>query len=525
MSEYTTRQILDMIETNEGPNGLDLSGKVLRGIDLSRETIQAELARLREEDPEAEPVWVSSEREPFGTGGINLELANLQGAWLGCANLQGAYLGGADLHGAHLECADLQRAHLANANLQEARLDKAKLQNADLRADLQGADLLRADLQNACLRGAELQRANLAVTNLQGADLRRANFQGACLVEANLQGAYLGDANLQGVRLSRANLQGAELRVADLQGAGLVDTKLQGADLWFANLQGAWLAHANLKGANLVRADLQEAHLGGTNLQDANLGYAHLEKVDFFTSGSLEGAYFYDAFLDDTRLRRKQLGRAIGEELAGRYDEARDVYLRLKRNFDDLGDYAASAWAYQKERQMEKACNAPWRARGTYGETELGDTADVERPEPWFRVRAPSDTFEHRAPAWHPRVWLFYARHTLKWLSDWFVEYLCGYGESIWRVLFWMFASFFGFAAYYWRIGGVWVVKPNGEAAVATSFWHYLIYSAGAFTTTQFAKLQAADDRVRMITAIQAIVGIVLAGLLGFVAGNRIRRS
>jgi hypothetical protein len=88
-----------------------------------------------------------------------------------------------------------------------------------------------------------------------------------------------------------------------------------------------------------------------------------------------------------------------------------------------------------------------------------------------------------------------------------------------------MAATLFGFAAYYWRIGGVWLVEPDGGAKVATSFWHYLIYSAGAFTTTEFARFQAADDRVRMVTAIQAIIGIVLAGLLGFVAGNRIRRS
>ncbi len=206
-------------------------------------------------------------------------------------------------------------------------------------------------------------------------------------------------------------------------------------------------------------------------------------------------------------MKTEQLGLAIGEELAGEYRGARDAYLALKQNFEDLGDYEAASWSYIKERQMEKACSAPWRARGIYGRTELGDTS------------------EHRMPAWHPRVWWFYTRHTLKWLSDLFIEYLCGYGESIGRVLFWMFASFFGFAAYYWRIGGVWLVEPNGEAKVATSFWHYLIYSLGAFTTTEFARFQAADDQVRMVTAIQAIIGIVLAGLLGFVAGSRIRRS
>jgi len=427
MSEYTTCQILDMIEANGGSEGLDLSGKDLSGIDLSRETIQAEWAKAREEDPAAWPLRVSE-----WTKGISLKEANLQGA----------ALVGAKLQGAHLERANLQKADLTEANLHEAIL---------------------------------------AVARLQG---------------ANLRGALLQEANLMGAKLQKAVLTRAIL---------------QKADLWGANLRGARLERACLRGAQLREADLREAYLSEANLEGANLREADLRQVDLGGAASLRGAFLYRARLDHTEMNRNLLGPAIGEEsaenLRHRYSWARDTYLRLKQNFDDLGDYTASAWAYQKERQMEKACNSPWRARGIYGKAELGHTL-------WYR-----------APLWHPRIWWFYSRHTFKWLFDWFVEYLCGYGESIGRVLFWMVAALFGFAAYYWSIGGVWLVEPNGEARVATSFQHYLIYSAGAFTTTQFAKLQAADDRVRMVTAIQAIIGIVLAGLLGFVAGNRIRRS
>jgi hypothetical protein len=55
MSEFTTRAILDMIEPNGGPEGLDPSGKDLTGIDLSPETVEKELDSLREENPETEP--------------------------------------------------------------------------------------------------------------------------------------------------------------------------------------------------------------------------------------------------------------------------------------------------------------------------------------------------------------------------------------------------------------------------------------------------------------------------------------
>jgi uncharacterized protein YjbI with pentapeptide repeats len=399
MSEYTREEILKLIEENGGPEGLDLSGKDLSDIDLSREAIEGELGKVRARAPDEIPVWFRKQSE----WGINLEYVNLREADLVYANLQRAFLGG---------------------------------------ADLQGADLGDANLQGADLWFANLQRAHLVSANLQRADLVSANLQGAILVEADLQGARLLGANLQE------------------------------ADLWDANLQEADLVQANLHGAAL----------GGAKLQ---------------------GTFFSGVRLDHTEMDRGSLGPAVGEELAGDYPRARDAYLRLKQNFDNLGDYSASSWAYQKERQMEKACNAPWRTRGIYGQAELGDTS------------------ERRAPAWHPRVWWFYIRHNLKWLSDWVVEYLCGYGESLPRVLGCMLLVILGFAAYY-QVSHA-VVTSSQDAA--TSLWDHLIFSLGAFTTLQPARLQAARPGVELLTTIQAIIGISLAGLLGFVAGNRIRRS
>lgn len=422
MSEYTTRQILDMIEANGGPEGLDLSGKDLREIDLSRDTIQAELVRVRRVKSGIAPTWVSTL-----THGIDLKKVNLQ---------------------------------------------KSKL----ARANLQGADL--------------------SVVNLQGSDLRGANLQGAHLKAADISPAFPAEDNLYGGYSQRADLQGAVLWRANLQEAKLVQSNLRDADLRVAVLRGAELSGADLRGAELGSADLKEA----------DLRRANLTQVSLLDAKSIEAISLYRATLDHTQLAKDRLGGAIGEELRREWFQAKEAYLELKNNFQQIGRSDDASWAYRKERQMEKACSAPWYA-WRFVRRELGDS------------------YVEPLAVWHQKVWWFYIRHTLKWLCDWFVEYLCGYGESLLRVLFWMAATLCGFATYYWRIGGVWLVEPNKGAKVATSFWHYLIYSAGAFTTTQFARFQAADDRVRMVTAIQAIIGIVLAGLLGFVAGNRIRRS
>jgi uncharacterized protein YjbI with pentapeptide repeats len=462
MSELTREEILKLIEENGGPDLLDLSGKDLSDIDLSKEAIASELKKRDISDVNNYPVWARAKNNELR--GIHLLNVNLQEANLVRANLQGALLYGAKLRKVGLQRANLQEAMIGNADLQEASLVQANLQEANLAM----ANLQRADLEYAMIRKAQLYGANFLKANLSGADLPEAELGSVTLREANLGGT---------------NLRGAKLRGADLR--------------------EAYLGGANLQGAALSGANLQDAKLLGAKLQGARLRYAHLEKVDFFGAKTLRGAYFYNAFLDDTRLKREQLGREIGEEVGGVYDLAREAYLALKNNFAEIGRYRDESWAYVKERQMGKMCSAPWRARKFYGKSQLEDSG------------------ESRLPAWHPRVLWFYLRHTLKWLSDWFVELLCGYGESIWRVLFWMLLVVLGFAAYY-QVSHA-VVTSSQEAA--TSLWDHLIFSLGAFTTLQPTRLQAARPGVELLTTIQAIIGISLAGLLGFVAGNRIRRS
>jgi len=455
MSEYTREEILKLIEENGGPEGLDLSGKDLSDIDLSREAIAAELEKRGISDVNDFPVWARAVDGRLR--GINLPLVNLREAKLAGAKLQGAFLWRANLKKAGLQGADLQKTVLGEADLQETSLWRANLQEADLvETNLQKADLRHAKIQKAQLYGANLFKANLGEADLQEADLQNARLQSANLVSANLQEADLKGADLRGAYLGGTDLQGVSLMGADLQGANLVEANLKGADL----------------------------------------RYSHLEKVDFFSAKSLGGAYFYNAFLDDTRMRREQLGGAIGEELVERYDEAKEAYLALKNNFAEIGRYRDESWAYVKERRMGKMMHHPRLARKYYEE---------ELPE-------------------NPNVWQlgwFYTRHTAKWTLDWVVEWTCGYGESVLRTLRAMGVALVGFAVLYWLLGAVVDVSGN-----PSSTWlHCLLYSGGAFTTFGVDTLRPANDWIRALSILESVVGIALTGLLGFVLGNRIRRS
>lgn len=395
MSEYTTRQILDMIEANGGPEGLDLSETDLSEVDLGGERVHQELERVRKTQSETEPPWWAG-GFVSGAGGVNLRRANLERAYLRLAEMQGADLVGANLTGAHL---------------------------------------MLAQMQETKLRGAKLEEASLRYANLEHASLRHANLRAARLSHANL---------------GRALLQGADLEGADLNGA---------------NLAGAFLAEANL-----TRVDLRDVE-------------------------SMEGVSLYRARLDGTQLTRHQLGPAVGEERNGEWFEAKQTYLALKHNFQQLGRYDDARWAYRKERRMEKQ-------------------------ESWHRARK----------AFQERQWGGAIGYGLRTASDQLVELVCDYGEGLTRVLVSLFLVWVVFALGYGIVGGV-VGAAQGTSSgtdlyVTRNPLHLLAFSLGAMTTLQPAGLEArATQMMQFLTPIQALLGIVLAGLFGFVLGNRIRRS
>ncbi len=473
-------ELLRLIEENGGPQELDLRGTALLGdgtsdepwenpIDLSRETIQRERDTYRHTNG-ADPPWVTL-RE---TQGINLQEAQLQEA-----NLEGAYLAQAQL-----QRAGLREAHLGGAHLQRAELNWARLERAHLNS---------AELQSADLGGAQLQEAHLSEAYLQGANLSGAQLQGAYLQTAQLQEAYLEGAHLQRAELNWARLEGAHLSSAELQRTDLRDAQLQGADLRRAQLQGTQLSRAQLQGA-----DLREAQLQG---------------VDFYGVESLAGAFWYGAFLDRTRIRSDQLGKAIGDEMlemlakgeiakerpvtraarslsrAELYRYASESYLLLKNNFGSIGRYEDVAWAYIKEQQMEKmAYHWQWRNNG------------------WRIWRA-------RGPLW-------------RWARNWAYELLTGYGERVHMPVVWAVVVVLLFALIYAAPGNIAAGAVGAlEGQPTHSPVTALIHSISAFATIGFNTLEPQGSVARLLTAIEAMLGIGLFALFVFTLGNRMSRS
>jgi uncharacterized protein YjbI with pentapeptide repeats len=372
------------------------------------------------------------------------------------------------------------RVSVPSGDLSDRSLRGANLTGGAFeRANFTGTDLATAVLRAAVLGGAVFDRALLEEADLEGASLRFATFR-----EAVLEGANLRGADLWGAKLPEADADKADFRDAQLEEADFRD-----ADARAADFRGARLGLSDFRGTDLRMADFRGCQARATKFDGADLRRSNLEQVDL-TNTSLTNIWLSDARLDRTRFHHTQLGGALGEELAEEYDLARRGYLSLERNFADTGDPEGASWAYRRRRRMEKLS-----ARRQAGKALRG------------------------------RRWGEAAGAGLRYANLKTVELVCDYGESVPRVLASQVALVLAFALLYAAVGGVHRDGPDGRAVTRTTL-DIATYSITAMVAPNQPPegLRPSDDLMQLITLTQSCLSIFLIGLLGFVAGNRIRR-
>jgi uncharacterized protein YjbI with pentapeptide repeats len=393
--------------------------------------------------------------------------------------------GGINLQGRNLSGASLRSANLAQANLTGANLSDATCSGIDLScARLEAAQLARTDLAGATLNSVNAGEAIFC----------EALLEDAVLTGAQLRFADFGNAILDGADLSRADLWGAKLRnvAADralFRGARLDESSLAGAELAGADFSGATLRRADLSHARMQNANLRDAVLEGANLTGANLTGASLPNLSL-TNCNLANVRFAGAWLDRTRLRARQLQGRVGEEASGDLQAAIDSYIVLERNFESLGSSDDASWAYLRRRRVGRRLHA---------------------------VQA--------ASCWKQRELRSALVHGLRWIGDVMSEWLCDYGESLYRVARAFLVILIVFAALYWLTGSL---RPRDDAAMLHPFTpvNYLLFSLDSMTTvgTSEVALRPAGELGTFLSSLQTVLGTVLLGLFGFVLGARIRK-
>ncbi len=385
----------------------------------------------------------------------------------------GASLCDADFSGADLRGADFTKTALRSARMRGCRIEEAIFRDADLIGiDLSETAGGEAAFEGALLEDANFARAALRFANFRAALLESADFEGADLWGARLDGAEASYAVFRNAHLQEAGLAGTDLTGADLQRAALRKASFKGSRLKGANLQGADLSFTDFEGADFTSADLARANLSTCNIRHARMAGALLEKTWF----SVE-----------------QIG-ALGEEIAGEYEEARQGYLNLEQNFRSTGNPDAASWAYRRARRMGKqhARNLVW--------TDM-------RTLDWRRA----------------------AVHSVWYLSDVFVEWLCDYGENLMRVMRAYVVTLVLFAAFYGVSGSLMRLTEASPGPLRGLMWRVgdlLTYSFLTMTTSSLPEIgfKPSGRMALFMGSLQYTIGVVLIGLFGYVLGNRIRR-
>jgi uncharacterized protein YjbI with pentapeptide repeats len=457
-------RLLQLIEENGGPEGLDLHGCYMRGIDANPEALQPYVEAYAEQHgAEDAPSWLETLSHSEMSIGLNDLFNGLR--------LQ--------------QDADPEAPQPHTEGNAEGRGDEAA-----------PPWLERLFHSEMCIRlnGAHLEGAELTFAQLEGASFLGAHLERAHLVGAHFGGGNLREAHLEHAELMAAHLEHAQLTGAHLEGANLLAAHLEHADLFSGDLQGAYLMDAHLEGARLQDAHLTRAYAGYAHLSNANLQHAHLEHTDF-EGATMEGALWHTCYLDRTRVRRQSLGHAIGDELRAHsepvkryrpsaYRKASQAYLLLKNHFNSIGRHEDAAWAYMKEQQMEKmGCHWEWRQHG------------------WHIWQASSS------------FW--------RWTRNWAYELLSGYGEWLHMPLIWAAVVIASFTAVYAVTGNV----ASGDGGATHNVLTALTHSIATFATVGFNTLEPVGWGARLLTAIEAMFGIGLFALFVFTLGNRMRRS
>ena len=137
------------------------------------------------------------------------------------ANLERAYMLGEDLRGA-----DFRRANLKGAVLIRANLTGADFSHADLR----GANLAEADLTNANFERADLTGANLGAWHFEGAYFFKATLDGAQVITSHVifGGAVIRETSMTGTIFSGEWTREQFLTMIEAWGATLCNLRQDG---------------------------------------------------------------------------------------------------------------------------------------------------------------------------------------------------------------------------------------------------------------------------------------------------------
>jgi uncharacterized protein YjbI with pentapeptide repeats len=268
--------------------------------------------------------------------------------------------------------------------------------NIDFEKDLNITSFNNANFRGAIFEGLAnfegtifQEDANFVEVNFKiDADFRGANFKGdADFRDANFEGftRFVDAIFKKNVSFARAIFEGyADLRGANFKGfadfvdaifkkfalfgnaifegdANFLGTNFKGdANFLGTNFKGdAKFEIKTIKGNmyfnNAVFTYCKTLSLDIKNKAVINFEKAYLENVFLdFTLGEKTLINFTKTILRNTTIEKEQIKNHILQEKRKDFLQAKKIYLLLKNNFHNIGQYDDESWAFKKEKDMER---------------------------------------------------------------------------------------------------------------------------------------------------------------------------
>jgi uncharacterized protein YjbI with pentapeptide repeats len=339
--------------------------------------------------------------------------------------------------------------------------------------DLAGMDLSSIDLSGLTIKNVIFSNfhankiTNLTNANFKGCTIENARFSGAILSATNFRNCKFKWCDFRYIRCSQSTFQDSQFYGCDFYRANFEDysifegAEMVGVSLFMANLQGAGIRKKNL-GPEILQEDLKL-------FKEFHYHYMNVSEID------------------------------IEDFLAKRHYEAMQIYRHLTGIWASQGFFQDAGWAYVKSKRNEKTTYSPRYSHRVYKTKSVA-------------AASPEKGFSNLLVA---------LKYFPKFIVYWFIDLICGFGESLGRLITSIIALLLGSALIYWVTGGL--KSPAGT--VYTGFLDCLIFSIGNLTATDFGRFIPTSRIAEIIIALQGLLGISLVGLFGFILGNKIRNS
>lgn len=323
-----------------------------------------------------------------------------------------------------------------------------------------GLDLTGLDLTSLNMCRPKPWRYLIFGNNLTGsvATMRQTLFMGTAL-----EWCWLAGCELNGANFTDCTFVNCDLRFVTFGRARLGSATFDRCDLFGASMQSGTV----LSNSRFRLVSPPTVFDGVTGLR-----WSAFEGTRKSPALIAESKHHYPLFLERTGGERPGGSDTISAAVDRRLQDAANSYRLLSGHWTAQTQFADAAKAYQRSRRLERKAASPFH-RGT-------------------RARP------------------------LRWVELWASDLVCGFGESVSRVL----ATLLLVAL----LPGLILFLLHGVKG-AHGLPDDLLFSASRLTAATPTHLSPSDRLTSWLGIAQAFVGIALLGLFGFVAGNAIRRS